>query len=328
MGSDRSERLRAGWVSAAAGSAILASKLVAWLLTGSSAVFADAMESVVNVVAAGLLLMSLYVAARPADDDHPYGHGKVEYFSAGIEGTLIAVAAILIAVEATRALIQGSVPRQLDLGLGLLVVASVANGALGAYLVRVGRRTHSVALVADGRHVLTDVWTSAGVIVGIGVVWATGLHVLDPIVALGVAVHVLREGFKLAREATHGLMDAADEDLLDTLTGTLEAEWRPEWVDAHGLRAWRAGADVHADFHLVVPRYFDAERLHHIHDEVEEVIAEHVRGGDVVIHFDPCRPHHCKGCAQGDCPVRKDPFEGRPPFDRLRATRDDGAAGV
>ncbi len=315
--------MRAGWASAAVGASVFAAKLAAWIVTGSAAVFADAMESVVNVVAAVLLLFSLYVASRPADEGHPYGHGKVEYFSAGIEGALIAVAAVLIAIEAAKALISGAIPQRIGLGLELVVGASVANAWLGIYLVRTGRRTDSAALVADGKHVLADVWTSAGVIVGMAAVWATGWAPLDPLVALGVAAHVLRQGWLLAKDAAAGLMDAADTDLLERLATTLSEQRNEGWIDVHGLRAWRAGADVHTDLHLVVPRYFDADQLHGIHDSVEHALRDDVRAGDVVVHFDPCRPPYCKGCAMQDCPVRSSTFESRLPLDRSQAVRED-----
>lgn len=326
MGADRRARLRAGWASALVGGTVLAGKFAAWGVTGSTAVFADAMESMVNVAAAMMLLGSLYIAARPADQDHPYGHGKVEYFSAGIEGALIAVAAVLIAIAAVRALIAGSLPRQLDLGLAIIFAMSALNAGLGWHLLRTGRDTGSPALVADGRHVLADVWTSAGVIAGMAAVWATGWAVLDPLVALAVAAHVLREGWHLARAAVQGLMDAADDQLLDALAGSLEESRAPAWIDVHGLRAWQAGADVHADLHLVVPRYYDASRLHGIHEDVESALARNVRGGDVVVHFDPCQPHHCKGCTIADCPVRGEDFDARPALERIRATRDDDSA--
>ena len=326
MGADRRERLRAGWASAAVGTIVFSAKLAAWLVTGSTAVFADAMESVVNVVAAALLLVSLYVASRPADESHPYGHGKIEYFSAGIEGALIAVAAVLIGVESVRALISGATLQRVGLGLGLVVAASVANALLGFYLLRTGRRTRSAALVADAKHVLADVWTSAGVIVGMAAVWATGWARLDPLVALAVAAHVLREGWSLTKDAAAGLMDAADEDLLERLAQSLCKDREPGWIDVHGLRAWRSGADVHADLHLVVPRFYDADQLHGIHDAVERALGEDVLAGDVVVHFDPCRPPYCKGCVMEDCPVRSSAFESRLPLDRRQAVRDDAAA--
>jgi cation diffusion facilitator family transporter len=319
-------RLRAGWFSLVVGLLVLGAKLSAWWLTGSTAVLSDALESVVNVAAGALLLYSLHVARQPADTNHPYGHGKVEFFSAGVEGTLIAVAALLIGVEAAREIARGPSLRQLDVGLALVSAATVLNAAAGLQLIRVGRRTHSLALVADGRHLLTDVVTSVGVIAGLALVWITGWSLLDPLVALAVAVHILRTGWRLAREAVGGLMDEADPRLLGRIADALEARRAPHWIDAHSLRGWRSGPVQHVDLHLVVPRYFDADRLHRIDEEVE-AIALGAAGlpGEVIVHFDPCRPRHCRGCAVDPCPVRSEPFAAQRLLTLERATRGDEA---
>jgi cation diffusion facilitator family transporter len=321
---DRGARIRAGRLSLGLGAVVFAAKLVAWQLTGSTAVLSDALESVVNVVAAGLLLYSLHLASRPADRNHPYGHGKVEFFSAGVEGTLIAVAAALIVGEAVRQILSGVAPRRLDLGILLVTAATVGNAVLGLYLIRTGRRVHSLALVADGRHLLTDVATSVGVIAGLAAVWATGLAILDPLVALAVGLHILRVGWQLVRQAVGGLMDEAEPELLEAMVGALEKDRRPWWIDAHSLRVWRSGAVQHADLHLVVPRYYDADRLHRIDEEVEQrLLAAAGRPGEVIVHFDPCRPRHCRGCLMPDCPVRAHPAGVRRPLTLERATRQD-----
>jgi cation diffusion facilitator family transporter len=320
-------RARAGRVSLAAGLLVFGGKVSAYILTGSAAVFSDAMESTVNVVAAGLLVWTLSIAARPADRGHPYGHGKVEFFSAGIEGALIVVAAVLIAVEAIREIVSGEGPERLGIGLALLAGFSTINLALGLYLVRSGRQTGSLALVADGKHVLTDVWTSAGVIIGLAAVAVTGFVLLDPLIAMLVAANVVREGWKLTRTAVEGLMDAADDELLGGITAELELKRPPEWIDVHGLRAWRSGAALHTDLHLVVPRYFDADQLHSIHEAVEDAITlQHVGPGEAVVHFDPCRAPHCSSCAMSDCPVRSTALMNRPSLTLARATREDGQA--
>jgi cation diffusion facilitator family transporter len=320
----RSDRVRAGWVSLGAGILIFAGKLSAWQLTRSTAVFSDAMESTINIVAAGLLLFALVVAARPADRDHPYGHGKVEFFSAGIEGTFIVVAALLILFQAARALLAGPELRNLDLGLWLLAGFSALNLLLGNYLVRVGRRTHSVALVADGKHVLADVWTSAAIIAGLLAVWGTGWVLLDPLVAIAAALNILREGAKVTREAARGLMDHADPETLTRIVEALEGKRDDEWIDVHSLRARQYGAFFHVDLHLVVPRYLDVESLHDIHDEIEVILrgASEVPG-DAVVHFDPCQPHECSSCSMPACPVRADRFGGRDPLSVEHATRGD-----
>jgi cation diffusion facilitator family transporter len=317
-------RLRAGSIALVAGVAIFAGKLAAYFYTGSTAVLSDAMESVVNVVAAGLLLYSMAVAVRPADRDHPYGHGKVEFFSAGVEGTLIAVAALLILVEAVRALITGPEVRHIDAGLLMVSVLTGVNALLGVYLIRTGKRTRSLALVADGQHVLTDVVTSIGVLLGLAAVWLTGWSIFDPLVAIGVALNILRTGWKLLRRAVGGLMDEADEQLLTRMAGALEKERIPAWIDVHGMRAWGSGAVLHTDLHLAVPRYLDAERLHRIHEDVRRVILGATgMPGDVIVHFDPCRPRQCPSCTMPDCPIRERRFVSRRPIDAEAATRGD-----
>ena len=321
---EASAQRRAARLSLSGGVAVFGGKLLGYLLTGSSAVLSDALESSVNVAAAALLLYSVRVAARPADRDHPYGHGKVEFFSAGVEGTLIAVAAVLILVEAGRELLRGPELHRIDLGLLLVSAMAALNLALGGYLIRVGRRTRSIALVADGKHLLTDVVTSAGVVLGLSAVWLTGFAVLDPLVAIAVAVHILRTGYTLVREAVGGLMDEADEAVLSRIVDALERDRRPWWIDVHTLRAWRSGAAQHTDLHLAVPRYFDAERLHQIDDEVgASVSASAGVFADVIVHFDPCRPRHCGGCAVADCPVRAEPFRSRDPLTLERSVRAD-----
>lgn len=322
-------RLRAGRLSLGVGVVVFATKVAAWIVTGSVAVFSDAMESIVNVVAALLLVWSLRMAAQPADRDHPYGHGKAEFLSAGVEGALIIVAAVLIGVQALRDLVGGGAPERLDVGMVLVAGASVLNGGLGLHLLRTGRRTQSIALVADGRHILTDVWTSGGVLLGLVAVTLTGWVWLDPVVALAVAANIVREGWKLVQRAVGGLLDEADETLLAKLAGALEAARPPEWIDVHGLRAWRSGAEAHVDLHLVVPRYFDAERLHHLQEDVEQCLREAAAmPAEAVVHFDPCRPHECPHCAMPACAVRAAPLEARRPIDVVRATRVDADVEV
>lgn len=317
-------RLRAGALALGGGVLVLAAKLAAWRLTGSTAVLSDALESFVNVAAGAILLYSLYLSAQPADRNHPYGHGKVEFFSAGVEGTLIAIAAVLIAFTAVRQIIAGVELRSIDLGLVLVTSATAVNAALGWHLIRVGRRVHSLALVADGRHLLTDVVTSVGVIAGLALVWITGFSILDPIVALLVAAQILRTGWQLARQAIGGLMDEANLDSLEGMVNALEARREPCWIDAHSLRSWRSGAVEHVDLHMVVPRYFDADRLHSIDEDVERALLSATsRPGEAITHFDPCRPRHCAGCSMDPCAVRTTPFAQLRPFTLDRATRSD-----
>jgi cation diffusion facilitator family transporter len=312
--SERARR-RAAVLSLAVAVLVLTGKLAAWRLTASAAVFSDAMESVVNVAAGAMLLFAIIVAARPVDQDHPYGHGKVELFSAGMEGALIALAAALILNESIREIFRGPELQRLGIGAALLVGLSVINGALGLHLIRVGRRTHSVALVADGRHVLTDVWTSAGVVAGLVAVRLTGFALLDPIVAIAVALHILHTGWRLLREAIGGLMDEADEPLLRQIALALEAVREPGWIEAHKLRTLRTGQLLHADLHFTVPRYWDVGQVH----EMDRVVTRAVLSaagaeGDVVVHYDPCTDDHCSQCAMPQCPLRSAPLVAQAPL--------------
>jgi len=321
---ERTEKRLAACVSLAGGIAVLVIKAGAYFATGSSAILSDALESTVNVIAAGLLLWSIALAARPADSTHPYGHGKAELFSAAAEGAMIAVAAVTILLEAGRALWFGPELREIDLGLWMVLAASALNAALGLYLVAVGRRTESVALVADGRHVLSDVWTSVGVLVGLGAAQATGWLWLDPLTAIAVAAHLAYVAGSIIWRAALGLMDAADHAMLERIADALEESRTPTWVDVHSLRAWRSGDVHHVDLHLVAPRFFSVEDLHRIGDALESGVLERAAlTGEVIVHFDPCRPRDCAGCAFAECPVRGKAFAKRERFTLERATRDD-----
>jgi cation diffusion facilitator family transporter len=322
--SDDSARLRAGGLALVGGAAICAGKFGVAGATGSTAVYSDALESIVNVVAAALVLYALVVASRPADRDHPYGHGKVEFFSAGVEGALIAVAAVLILVEAISELVRGPEVRRLDIAIAGSAVLAVGNALLGSYLVRAGRRSGSEALIADGRHVLTDVVTTVGVILGLALVGWTGLAWFDPLAAIVVALWILRTGYGLLRSAVGGLMDEADEHHLAPICDGLEARRAPEWIDVHSLRAFRSGAVQHIDLHLSVPRYLDADRLHEINEEVGDAVrAATGRADGVIVHFDPCRPRMCPSCRMDPCPIRQAEFVKREPIGLEQARRED-----
>jgi cation diffusion facilitator family transporter len=320
----QADRMRAGRLALVVGTLIFLGKLLAYLLTGSTAVFADAMESTINIVSAGMLVLALAIAARPPDSSHPYGHGKVEFLSAGIEGAAITFAALVIFGESIRKLIEGGELHRLDLGLSFLAVTTVANALLGRHLVRVGERASSDALVADGRHVLTDVWTSVGVIGGLIVVSLTGWSWADPAIAIAVAANVAWEGYRLLHASIKGLMDEADEDTLEAAARILDEAREPAWIDLHGLRSWRSGARRHYDMHLTVPRYFDVEEVHAVHDRIEEVLlADDQHGSDVVVHFDPCRARECPHCRMSECPIRQHAFEHTLPFSAERAVLTD-----
>ena len=313
---------RAGIVSLVAGIAIMGTKFAAWAVTGSTAMLADAAESVVNVVAAILVTAGVVVAARPADADHPYGHGKAEFLSAAAEGGMILVAATLILVQSVRQIVIGAEVQRLGAGILIAGVAGLANLVLGLYLVRVGRRERSAAVQADGVHVLADVATTVGTIGALGAVRLTGLTVIDPIVGFGIGLHILWAGWRVVRRAVGGLLDEADFDLLRSIAAHLDRVHRPEWVEVHQLRAWSSGSTTHLDVHLVVPRYFSVERAHHVADDFERRLLEEVSlPADAVVHIDPCIPRQCRACQVENCPVRSTPLDERFPFTVESLTR-------
>lgn len=317
-------RARAGLLSLCVAVLLLAAKFEAYRRTNSSAVLSDALESIVNVVAAAFGLGSIVFAGRPADRNHPYGHGKIEFFSAAFEGGLIAFAAILIVYEALRALVLGPELRALDLGLAIVGAAGGVNALLGAYLVRTGRRHASLTLEADGKHVLSDALTSAGIVLGLLLVRVTDLVWLDPLVACGVALVLFWTGFRLVRAAAAGLLDEEDGELLTRLVRALAPEVRGGVIRVHALRAMRAGRFHHVDAHLVVPEFWSVERAHHVSDELAaRVIHELGIEGELVFHTDPCRRAYCKQCDLAACHVRAEAFVALRPLELEEAVRPD-----
>lgn len=317
-------RLRAVAISIAVSVALLAAKYEAYLLTGSTAILSDALESIVNVVAAVFGLGGLVFAGRPADRNHPYGHGKIEFFSAAFEGGLIAFAAVLIFYEVVLSLLRGPELRAIDLGVTIVLGAGVVNLLLGYYLVRAGRRYDSLTLVADGRHVLADFYTSAGIVVGLLLVRFTGIAWLDPVVAAVVALNLLWTGFRLVRHAAGGLLDEEDPALLNRLLDVVQHHLGQGVIRIHHLRAIRSGRFHHVDAHLVVPEFWSVERSHELAEELaEQVIKEVGVEGEMTLHTDPCHRVYCAMCDLEACPIRRAPFGGRPALTLEEAVQPD-----
>ena len=308
---DRVTRLRAGIVSLVAAVMIFGAKVLGYQLTGSTAILSDAMESVVNIAAAMFTLASLAIANRPADESHPYGHGKVEFLSSGFEGGLIAFAALVIVYQALQALWLGRQVMAIEQGLALVVVAGAANASLGYFLVRAGRRVHSPAIEADGLHVLTDFWTSLGVVFGLVLVRVTGWQALDPLVAIALGGNLAVVGGRLVRAAIGGLLDESDRGLLAKLTGVIQAVRIPGVIAVHRLRAIRSGGVAHVDAHVVVPRFWSVSQAHDFSDQFElEMVGGIGQDAECIFHLDPCRAVYCSSCRVERCPVRAHPFEG------------------
>ena len=274
-------------ISIAAAVATIALKTTAWQLTGSVGLLSDAAESVVNLVAAVVAFTALKIAARPPDSRRNFGYLKSEYFAAVIEGLMIAIAALVIIVSAVDRLLRPQPLEQVGVGLMISILASVINGVVAWMLIRAGRRHRSMALQADGKHLLTDVWTTAGVVVGVGLVALTGWLVLDPLIAMAVAVNILVIGVRLVRASTAGLMDTAvpAEDLA-AIDEALET-FREAGIDFHDLRTRMSGRQCYVQLHMLVPGYWPVQRGHDLAEEVEERLRQAVDGLIPTIHLEP-----------------------------------------
>ena len=295
-------RLLAIGLSLGLGAALMALKFYAAYLTGSSAILSDALESIINVAASAFALVSILWAARRPDESHPYGHGKIEYFAAGFEGALIILAAAAIFFKAWPQLFSPQPLPRLETGLFLVLFAALVNLALGFGLIKTGRRTQSLTLVADGQHLLTDVYTSGTVVAGLALVWFTGWYWLDGAVALLVGVSILVIGAKLVRQAFMGLMDTSEPDLLQEIAGVLAQHRKDTWIDIHRLRARRAGSRVLLDFHLILPRDFTLQEVHREVKELEGILNAYFGGqADILIHADPCEEPVCPICGYDSC---------------------------
>jgi cation diffusion facilitator family transporter len=279
--------IRYAALSVAAALATIGLKGGAYLLTGSIGLLSDALESLVNLIAAVVALFALSVAAKPADEDHAYGHTKAEYFSSGFEGALILIAAASIVVSAIQRLLHPMPIRDPAVGLAITAVAAVVNLGVARVLFRAGRRHESIALEADAQHLMSDVWTSLGVIVGVGAAAATGWHRLDAIVAIFVAANVLRAGVLLVRRSLLGLLDTGlPEDTRRAITAILEAR-AEQGVRYHALRTRQAGARRFISFHILVPGDWSVQKGHDLLEEIEEEVRAAVPNSSVDTHLEP-----------------------------------------
>ncbi|KHD89004.1 MAG: cation transporter [Bdellovibrio sp. ArHS] len=310
--SDSSNKIRnrAAWVSAIASLLIFGLKVGAYRITGSSAVLSDALESIVNVIASVVALYVVRFASQPADHEHPYGHGKAESFSSAFEGGLIFFAAIMIILESAKALIYQEPTQQLEVGLLVVAVAALLNLALGFYLKHVGKTHHSEALRASGAHVMSDVLTTAGVMVGLGLVLLTDIKWIDPVVAILVGLQLAFSGYKIVRESLGVLMDEQDEEILRDLTKELDSSREPGVIDIHHLRIIRSGRFHHVDAHMVIPEYFDILKAHDlVHRYEERVVGAYKFDGELAFHLDPCKKSYCRVCDVLTCPIRQEPYQ-------------------
>ncbi|GAB3338402.1 cation diffusion facilitator family transporter [Larkinella ripae] len=308
-----SQRIKYKWMSISLGLSVtlVLIKFAAWWLTSSTSILTDALESIINVIASGFALYSIYLSGLPRDRNHPYGHGKIEFFSSGFEGALILSAGFFIIAQAIQSFIEPQSISNLGWGVGLITLTTVANALVGWLLVRNGRATNSITLIADGRHLLTDSLSSLIVVAGIGAILLTGLTWLDGVISLVLSGLIIWNGFGLIRQSVAGLMDETDLALLQRILDILNQHKSSNWIDIHNLRVQRYGADLHIDCHLTLPYYWSLAQVHQEVHEFEEIIKREINTEvEIFIHTDPCLPECCHYCRIADCPVRAQPFSG------------------
>ncbi|PAW94595.1 cation diffusion facilitator family transporter [Mucilaginibacter sp. MD40] len=294
-------------VSLVTGIVLMVLKFSAYLLTNSNFVLTDAAESIVNVVASGFAFYSIYLASMPRDENHPYGHGKVEFFSVFIEGILIGVAGIIIILKSAYSFFNPEQIHDLLLGAVIIGTTGLINGLLGYYMVQKGKSIPSITIEADGRHLLTDTVTSAGLVVGLLLIYFTKILWLDSALSILVGIYIVITGYKLVRRSVAGLMDETDFDVVSDVVKLLSQQRHEEWIDIHNLRAQKYGHELHIDCHLTLPNYFDLNRVHDEVKLVDKLINE--KAGirtEFFIHTDPCLPDCCHYCSMPNCPIRSE----------------------
>jgi cation diffusion facilitator family transporter len=302
-----SQQLKYRWMGVSLGLSIvlLIIKFTAYFLTFSTAILTDAVESIVNVIASGFAFYSIYLAGQPRDQNHPYGHGKIEFLSSGFEGAMILSAGIVIFWQAILTYFEPKTLSNLDWGIGLVGVTAVANGFVGWRLIRSGEKTNSFALDADGRHLMTDALSSLVVMVGVALIKLTGQFWIDSTLSLLISFVIIYNGFQLIRQSVARLMDATDVPTLERVVTLLNVHRDTNWIDVHNLRVQRYGADLHVDCHLTLPYYWQLEQVHNQVHLFEDTLKDGFNNEvEIFVHSDPCEQACCHYCRVSDCPVR------------------------
>lgn len=288
----------------------MAGKFVAYFLTKSNTILTDALESIVNIAAGSLGVYSLYVAARPKDTDHPYGHGKVEFLSASVEGTLITATGVMMIIKSAFNFFEPPKLQNLDVGLYIVSAAGLLNYVLGWVLERQGHKNNSMTMTAGGKHLKSDAYTTVGILAGLLVIYLTGKLWLDNLIAIGIGLFITYTGARILRKSIAGIMDEADYDLLVGVVKILNENRRPNWIDIHNMRIIKYGSSLHIDCHMTLPWYLNVAEAHEEVKQVEALIDKYYpQGVEFFIHTDPCLEPSCKVCITENCEHRLKPFE-------------------
>lgn len=289
---------------------LMAVKFFAYFLTGSNAILTDALESVINVVASGFALFSVYFSAQPKDKDHPYGHGKIEFLSAGIEGGMILIAGLLILAKSIYNFFSPHEINSLSTGTILIAAAGFLNFILGYFLVKTGKKHNSMILIADGKHLISDTLSSIGLILGLLLILFTKQFWLDNVLAIIFGAIIITTGYKLLKQSADNLLDKADDEKLKMFINIFKKNRTNQWIDIHNLRIQQYGAHLHVDCHLTLPWYDSLEKTHHEVKSLEKLVKENITGDvEFFIHADPCTAFaSCEICLLNECPERKAAF--------------------
>lgn len=291
-------------ISLITGIILMLAKFTAYVLTNSNFVLTDAAESIVNVIASSFAFFSIYLSSQPRDENHPYGHGKIEHFSVFIEGALIFVAGTVIIIKSVYGIFHPNTIHDLLIGAIIIGITGAVNGALGYYMIAKGKSLPSITIEADGHHLITDMVTSCGLVLGLLLIHFTKILMLDSILSILVGGYIIFTGYKLVRRSVAGLMDEADFDVVTKVVQLLNDKRREAWIDVHNFRAQKYGNELHIDCHLTLPYYFDLTRVHEEVSLVDKLINNDVTKTELFIHADPCLPNCCHYCNMPNCPVR------------------------
>ncbi|MEY2793652.1 MAG: hypothetical protein RJA76_1644 [Bacteroidota bacterium] len=285
---------------------VMSTKFWVYYLSGSTTILTDALESIVNVVASAFAFYSIYLASLPKDLNHPYGHGKIEFFASGLEGVLILLAAFYILLHAVQHLYTHPTIESLDLGLYVTLLSSFLNGVLGFVLIKEGKDLRSLTLEADGRHLRLDALNGIFIGLALGVIYLTNWLWIDSVASIIFAIIMFFQGIKLLRLSVAGLMDEMNPDVFKKIIDWITKHQKSEWIDLHNLRIQQYGGDLHIDCHLTLPRYWDLNRVHEEIHEFEETmnaaLDSHI---EIFVHADPCLDECCVHCTIHDCSIRK-----------------------
>jgi len=294
---------------------LLCFKFYAYHLTNSQSIFSDALESIVNVIAAIITVIVIIIASAPADDEHPYGHGKIESMASTFEGGAILFAGILIIIQAVQIFFHGARVSEIDSGLIIIILAGLANGVLGSFLYLRGKKFSSEALKSSGIHLLTDTLTSVGIVLGLIAVKFTGLDWIDPVVAAIFGAILVFAGGKILIRSGNILIDGHDQATLEIIAKLFQKHYVPGVIHIHYTRVIRSGSHHHIDCHMVIPEFWTILEAHEFSEQFEEkIMKDYPVTGELHVHQDPCRRAYCTACELADCPIRQSPFVKRAPF--------------